>query len=220
MIHITNDLRRLAEAAQRDGWATTNGIDIEDLRRDARTLGWREVPLRRGEPGVSVLRPMTREAAHPHSLSAVHGLGAQPLHTDGAHLPDPPGLVLLACQDSSPTPTLLWHSQRPYRPGAPHQALQHGMFLVRNRQDSFFSPAVFGLVHRFDPVCMTPYDSRAHTAAAYYAEQLEHAERHDWSSDQILLIDNRHVLHARAAMPDADEERTLIRVAFTTGHSR
>ncbi len=217
---MSTELERLAEAAQSDGWASISGADVEIFRRDAQALGWREIPMRRGDPGVAVLRPVTREAARPRSLSAVHGLGAQPLHTDGAHLFEPPDLVLLASQDSSPTPTLLWHTRKPGRRQAPHQALQHGIFLVHNRQDSFFTPAVIGGVHRFDPVCMSPCDSRAHTAAAYFAEQLEHAEQHNWSGSQVLLIDNRHVLHARAAVADKDEERTLTRVAFNTGDSR
>jgi alpha-ketoglutarate-dependent taurine dioxygenase len=164
-----------------------------------------------------MLRPVAREAAHPRSISAVHGLDAQPLHTDGAHLPEPPGMVLLACQDANSTATLLWDSRGPAARSAPRRALEHGMFLVHNRQDSFFAPAVVGREHRFDPVCMTPCDSRAHAAAAYLAEQIGRSERHVWSSDEVLLIDNRHVLHARAAVAEADEDRALTRIAFETG---
>lgn len=212
----SSELRTLAETARRDGWASANDVDLDSLRLAAAVLRWREVPIRRGDAGVAVLRPKTRETARPSSMSAAYGLDAQPLHTDGAHLPEPPDLVLLACQDTSSTPTLLWNGRNSWHMDAPTDALTDGMFLVNNRRDSFFAPAVTGFKLRFDPVCMTPCDSRARTALAYFAAQRDYAERHQWTEAGILLINNRQVLHARAAVAPSDETRTLVRIAFST----
>jgi hypothetical protein len=79
------DLKALAVAARKKGWASGHG-DVDSIRQQAGLLGWVEVAPRRGDPTVSVLRPADEGTAHLSSLSAVYGLGPQPLHTDGAHL--------------------------------------------------------------------------------------------------------------------------------------
>jgi hypothetical protein len=101
------DFAALVSSAQRDGWASGKG-DISLVRKQAASLGWAEVAVRRSDPPVAVLRPTDKAAAHPRSPSAQYGLGQQPLHTDGAHLADPPDVVVLASAHPSPTPTLLW----------------------------------------------------------------------------------------------------------------
>jgi len=212
------DLRTLAEAAARDGWAEASGT-LQEVRSQANALGWAEMPHRRGEPAATVLHPRTQETAHPHSLSATYGLGAQPLHTDGAHLPEPPDFLVLASEQGSTTPTLLWRS----RTGSAHAtppgaAFRHGMFLVRNGRDSFFSPAITHGRHRFDPGCMTACDSRAQQIVDFFRDQLGSATAHDWPpGPQLLIIDNRCSLHARAALSPGDEQRSLERVAFRVG---
>ena len=67
-----------------------------------RPSGWAEVRPSPGDAPVSVLRPAEASAAHPRSLSAPYGLGQQPLHTDGAHLPDPPDIVVLISSHPEP----------------------------------------------------------------------------------------------------------------------
>jgi hypothetical protein len=62
------DFGALASAAQRDGWASGSG-DIDSIREHAASLGWVEVPTRRGDAPVSVLRPAETNAAHPRSLA-------------------------------------------------------------------------------------------------------------------------------------------------------
>ncbi|WP_396667942.1 hypothetical protein [Microbacterium sp. R86528] len=93
------------EAIQND-WATLRA-DIRTLLQDASALGWRPVPIRRGESVLSTLPVVDADEAHPQSLSAVVGAGQQPLHTDGAHHKVMPDLVLLAAVEPSSTPTLL-----------------------------------------------------------------------------------------------------------------
>jgi hypothetical protein len=203
--------------AQKQGWASGPG-DIGTIRQQAASLGLVEVPTRRGDTAVSVLRPTDANAAHPKSLSAVYGLGQQPLHTDGAHLPDPPDLTVLISQRPSATPTRLWKANGPGRsgqPAIPSNALNHGMFLIHNGHDSFFAPARSGTRYRYDPGCMTACDARAREVEQYLTNQLENAATHEWSDvDQVLVVDNRRTLHARSAVAKDDLDRELTRVAF------
>jgi alpha-ketoglutarate-dependent taurine dioxygenase len=209
------DLEALAATARREGWTSGSG-DLESIRQQAKSLGWIEVAPRRGDPTVSVLRPTEKIVARPNSLSARYGLGQQPLHTDGAHLHRPPDLVVLFSERPSATPTRLWRATyAPPPPPPPHAALWHGMFLVHSGRDSFYSPALTGSGYRYDPGCMTACDTRARQVAQYFERQLSHASTHEWMGwDQVLVIDNRRVLHARAAVGEDDMDRELTRIAF------
>lgn len=204
----------LAGAAQRGGWATGTG-SIDEIREQAAELGWTEVATRRGDPPVSQLRPASRSGARPNSLSARYGLGAQPLHTDGAHLEQPPKFVVLLAEQPTLTPTLLYRlAHRPSGNPIPWDALRCGMFLVHNWRDSFFAP-VHGSVTRYDPGCMSPCDQRAYLAVRHFEAALADAVMHEWlNPGQLLMIHNWSALHARAAVADGDDDRQLTRVAF------
>lgn len=215
----------LVSAARRDGWASGSG-DIDAIRRDAKSLGWAEIPTRRGGAAVSVLRPVEAGTAHPRSLSAAYGLGQQPLHTDGAHLPDPPDFVVLVSTRPSATATRLWaatarRSRSRGQGSPPSAAFDHGMFLVHNGHDSFFAPARSGARYRFDPGCMTACDARACEVEEYFTSQLAQATTYEWTtSGQVLVIDNQQALHARSAVAKGDSDRELIRVAFRAGTAK
>lgn len=75
------DLETPATEAREKGWTAESG-DVESVRKQAALLGWVEVAPRRGEPTVSVVRPASASNANPNSLSAVYGLGQQPLRTE------------------------------------------------------------------------------------------------------------------------------------------
>jgi hypothetical protein len=217
------DLEALAAAARAKGWATGLG-DVESIRKQAASLGWTEVASRRGDTTVSVLHPVTESAAHPNSLSAVYGLGQQPLHTDGAHLQVPPDVLVFICDRPSATSTQLWRPDVPARrrrPLSTTSALSHGMFLVRNGRDSFYAPALSGSGYRYDPGCMTPCDARAREVQEYFEQQLSRASAHVWSAaGRVLVVDNRRALHARSAVAEGDLERELTRIAFRIGADR
>jgi hypothetical protein len=213
------DFEALLSAARRDGWASGSG-DIDGVRNQAKALGCEEVPTRRGDSPVSVLRPADRDTAHPRSLSAQYGLGQQPLHTDGVHLADPPDFVVLVASRPSPTPTLVWRVDARVGEGpgpiwSRLAAFGHGMFLVHSGRDSFYVPAYSAGRYRYDPGCMTACDARAREVEKYLAGQLAKATAIAWTDGgQVLVVDNRRVLHARAAMAEGDGDRELTRVAF------
>jgi alpha-ketoglutarate-dependent taurine dioxygenase len=152
--------------------------------------------------------------ARPNSLSSRYGKAAQPLHTDGAHLAEPPDFVLLLAEKASKVPTLLWKCQIIDYQVPSYNNLLHGVFLVRNGGESFFRTAASRYDLCYDPGCMTPCDERARHAASFFEAAAKSAVEHHWDTPgKVLLIDNRKVLHARAAADD-EPGREIIRVAF------
>ncbi|KAB8197654.1 hypothetical protein FH608_003735 [Nonomuraea phyllanthi] len=213
---MTSRLEDLAVQALKEGWASGSG-SFASLRLNASTMGWSEVTFRGTDSPVTSLRPLDTTEAKPNSLSSRYGKGTQPLHTDGAHLPEPPDFVLLLAEKPSEVPTLLWKCriidyQRPS-----YNDLRHGVFLVNNGSESFFRTAASGLDLRYDPGCMTPCDERSRRAADFFTDATKSVVEHHWDEPgKVLLINNRRVLHARAAAED-EPDREITRVAFRAG---
>ncbi len=196
-------LKALAAAAQENGWATVEG-SMESLGWQVRFSDWALIPSRKNGPQVETLTPTTAQAAPKQSLSATYGQGAQPLHTDGAHHPNAPDLVILSVDEPSAVPTLLWRLDRKELSVQTWSDLRHGLFTVRTGDDAFLAPAFTDGRLRFDPGCMTPSDARARRVVEFFEAKRDDAALHQWSSPGTLLaIDNRMVLHARAS---AEEE--------------
>ncbi len=216
---MTLELDTLAERARAHGWSVGNGT-VTQVQKMAKSLGWTEVPIRRGGPAVAILRPKDRAQAQRRSLSAQYGRGAQPLHTDGAHLRTPPEILVLASTDVSTTPTLLWTRKRFGRlHKGPPDFVRHGMFVVNSGSDSFFAPAWDGAYFRYDPGCMEPCDARARQAALYFKDPAGLTTEHAWGEPgTILVIDNRQALHARASAMD-EPDREIQRIAFYTNEA-
>ncbi|MFI9547603.1 TauD/TfdA family dioxygenase [Streptomyces sp. NPDC052016] len=196
------------------GWAAGHAT-LAQIQLEAAMLRWTAVPTRRGGPDVATLRPVDPAEAQPNSLSARYGMGAQPLHTDGAHLHEPPDIVVLTCETTSTTPTRLWNRMRYGRfiPGLP-ESVRHGVFLISSGNDSFFATAYASGRLRYDPGCMLPCDARARQAAQFFEEAESSTTEHTWNEPgQVLLIDNRRVLHARASAVD-EPQREIRRLSF------
>ncbi|WP_158104206.1 TauD/TfdA family dioxygenase [Amycolatopsis pretoriensis] len=205
---MTRMLEELLSESRTTGWATGQGR-LDQVQLDATMLKWTAVPIRRGAPAVATLRPQDPADAAPNSLSARYGKGAQPLHTDGAHLPKPPDIVVLTCETTSTTPTLLW-AQATTTPGF----VRHGVFLISSGSDSFFTTAYDQGRLRYDPGCMLPCDARAHQTVRFFEEAATSVTGYRWNEPgQVLLIDNRRVLHARASA-DHEPQREIQRVSF------
>jgi hypothetical protein len=203
-----------SEAKQR-GWAT--GQAKVNVSLEAAMSHWTPVATREGDESISRLRPTDRGQAHPRSISAVHGLGEQPLHVDGAHMVRPPDVVVLTSENPSSTPTNLWRFGADSK--APFEAMCHGLFVVGSGRSAFLSPVLEetrrGRKLRYDPTIMIPADARAHEAAEYLNDAQAPAFAFQWTEpDSILVIDNRSVLHGRAALLEGDIDRELTRQAF------
>lgn len=79
------DLKDVEKELGSQGFAVREG-NLHGLSYSAlRQRNWKPAPQKSGAI-VTTLRPMEKEQAPARTLSAIHGLDAQPLHTDGAHL--------------------------------------------------------------------------------------------------------------------------------------
>lgn len=91
-----------------------------------------------------------------------------------------------------------------------------GLFLVSSGSERFLA----GLTTdeggwRWDPGCMTACDQRAREAVAFLSSLEARTAQHTWDeANQVLLIDNRSVLHARGDASD-DPDRRLTRLTYS-----
>lgn len=208
------DLETMLSSAVVSGWSAGVGT-LGGVTAQARRLKLEPVANRRGAPPISRLRPTTEEEAKPQSLSSQVGLGAQPLHTDGAHQESPPDFLVFVSERPSSTPTWLRHV---HGHNVPWDDLRGGMFLVGIGPSALFAPALerSGTTCRlrFDPGCMTPCDARARAAAKFLSDTTS-ATRFDWRSPgQVLVVDNGRALHGRGEVDSGDLDRELVRIAL------
>lgn len=170
------------------------------------------VRSRSSDDDVKVLRAMSKEKAHPRSLSAQYGYEPFPFHTDGAHLQTPPDFMLLAAKqdDAGESPT---HLKRLWVPPPPadDDDMRRGVFRVDAGRRTFYATcqSADGRT-RFDPGCMAPIDPRSRRLAdAILAGEPDFS--HGWTrSGEILIVDNTRVMHARGRV--GDSRRALYRV--------
>lgn len=213
-------LGQLLEESRTSGWAVgqlparapTRLLSASLLSREAEALGLVVAPNRVGDDPLSTLVPVDVDDAKPSSISAVVGMGEQPLHTDGAHLERVPDYVLLWCLEPNVTATRVWW---PW--DSISQEDDHGIFVVKSGPTTWLAPAVDSYRSlRFDPICMTPGDRAARQLATSLQSPPEDAVQSVvWdSAGKILLLCNRRVLHGRAAVADGDSSRRLERLAY------
>ncbi|WP_418061428.1 hypothetical protein [Pimelobacter simplex] len=197
-------IQNLISTAVKDGWAWTDDwsrASAAAIENSIRLANGRIAAGRNGR-SIELLTPTEPAKAHLNSMSAVYGQGAQPFHTDGAHLETPPDVLIFRAAAASDVPTLLWNPRRSDDPD-----LDHGLFTVRDGGRHLFlatarswSASSGTWHHRFDPVCMSPSDARATRAAAALTDPPEsEVIRFEWAAaGRVLAINNRSFLHARA----------------------
>lgn len=196
------------------GWSRQKGT-LEDVRREASLDGLLSAArgLRSNE---RVLMPYEAAKAPRRSLSAVYGLGEQPLHSDGAHLRLPPDVVVLHSAAPTPTSTVVW-TPAPRSDVALFTVVREGIFTVRGNGESFLAVACDRDRFRFDPVVMSPGDAFARETVAYLEAARLRAYVHLWDEpDLLLFIDNRRALHARNEVLDPDT-RNITRIVYQWG---
>lgn len=219
--HTVNDFQsRLHQV----GWLTFFIDGSADRLADrlldfARTLGTPMVGRKREV--IETLAPRGRTEAHGNSLSAMHGMAAFPLHTDGAHRVNPPRYVVLACRDAgkSSTPTVLARFNDLPLSGEDRTALGNAPFLVRNSRRSFYTTVCdeSDKLVRYDRGCMVPVGEAGETAAVALDQALQQVPRHEfhWKEGDVLVIDNWQVLHGRGQDDGrVSPDRILFRVSI------
>jgi alpha-ketoglutarate-dependent taurine dioxygenase len=204
----------------REGWFKSRAGD-HDLQllaeRIARQLG-EPIASRRNSP-VEPLAPSDTSSARSRSLSAIHGRGSFPIHTDGAHQLQPPRFIVLICVSpgSSPVPTTLIRFQDLAVSKDERVHLEAIPFLVRNGRQSFYS-TICGATRpfiRFDEGCMVPQDNAGRELLKAVAQHSREAKSLsvDWRPGDLIVFDNWTVLHGRGfGDTKVSLDRKLLRV--------
>lgn len=191
------------------GWVILNAdVDLLDL---ANQVG-APVASRRGGEIVEQLRPRSTEDAPRRSLSAAHGLGPFPLHTDGAHHAVPPRYVLLrATTPSSCATTLIDSHQIDWQPEE-REILSRGVLAVTGGAHGFLTTILTSTWFRFDEGCMKPANATGlHALELTRGRISSGALKLPWAPGMTLLLDNWRCLHGRDATA-AEPDRRLTRI--------
>ena len=206
---------------RRDGWTRTTYDPGRGLLNLGKQLGT-PIPSRANGSIVDRLRPTAPEAARPRSLSAIHGLGAFPFHTDLANFPVPPRYVLLRLeQGSASNRDTLLHDVRLLRlEGSLLSDLQREVWCAIGGRRRFLTTAMATgprdeIFVRFDRGCMRPRSPGAEPTALRFERVLSTARPTavSWSRGFALVIDNWRTLHARTLPTGgSDCDRVLERV--------
>lgn len=195
----------------KDGFWVGIARDEEELLYSAARLG-APVPVRPGGPVLQELTPVAAESAPASSLSSAHGLGAFPFHTDAAHHRRPPRWVVMRCvaPGTEGRPTLLCDASRLPFAERHWRALERAVWWVRSGGRGFPASVVKRELNRmtvrYDPGCMTPADP-AFIPAGEFLEQALREAAHvllQWQRNDLVIIDNWRMLHARAAAEGRD----------------
>jgi alpha-ketoglutarate-dependent taurine dioxygenase len=213
----------LAARVLKDGWikSTVAEMNLDPRAAAANVANMLGDPFTgRAGQKAEPLMPTTRSGARAKSLSFVYGLGSIPMHTDGAHLVQPPRFIVLVCASpgSSPVPTTVFRFRDLHVTCSERARFEAAPFLVRNGRKSFYSticspgrPFI-----RFDKGCMVPLgpDGAASVKViADRAREIGFTTVH-WQTGDVIIIDNWNVLHGRGHSDDeASTDRMLLRVS-------
>lgn len=206
----------------RRGWTVVEHANLYGaLVQIAQAVG-EVIELEHGSP-IEILKPRGQRDARTNTTSATFGLGAFPLHTDMAHWPVPPRFLAFRARNAvRGVPTQLVHRRSLRINNATMDLLRRAVWRVEGVRKPYLCSMYFdhegesGL--RWDTCTMRPHGEIAGEAQAMLLQVLGAAFRserveHEWSSEnQVLIVDNWHVLHARPDVPVSAMARELERV--------
>jgi len=201
------------------GWIKVPGVARQDeLFQIARSLG-RPVISPTGEL-IKLLVPKDVTNARPSTLSAAHGTGAFPLHTDTAFWPTPCRyLVFRATGDVRRITVLASFAPvlRSFGNGF-YKLAERSVWIARTQTHSHYCSMIFRVGRqtgcRYDPQCMVP----ANEAAKQVDMRLRNAtteletETLRWEEGLAIIVCNWKMLHGRGPMPIEEKKRVLERI--------
>ena len=145
------------------GWCqsriTSNENLYDVLSEYAHELG---VPIkgRKSADIVQRLVPISKDKAHPSSLSSKHSTGAFPLHVDTAHWTTPCRYLVFgcSCEGESIRPTILLDFNSLQLTIEEKDYLYNSPFIIKNGQNSFYGSILAKSREfiRYDSGCMNP----------------------------------------------------------------
>jgi L-asparagine oxygenase len=213
----------LRDEIERNGYWLGRAPSTASLTATAAALG-EPVSVRSGSDIVHDLRPLAPEHAPKKSLSAVHGEGAFPFHTDGAHHRTPPRWVVMRCvaPGNGDRPTLLLDATQLKLTTAEWRLLERSVWWVSSGGRSFPVSIVqsndFGRTFRYDAGCMKPAARGFQESRRVLEEAIGDTSSTAiaWDANDLLIFDNWRMLHSRAAGQSDDRgvrhlQRVLVR---------
>jgi alpha-ketoglutarate-dependent taurine dioxygenase len=160
-----------------------------------------------------VLRARESAAAPADTLTARHGLGAFPMHTDGATQPTPPRWLVMRALTPTDTATVLYDATPAVADPVNRSLLRRPWAVVPGgARHAFYAPILqplgCGWRIRYNRACMHP------TAGTSQPDCLTllAGREHRWEPGEALIIDNWRVLHARGPVATG-ESRQLERIS-------
>lgn len=215
-------LRDALDVVQQRGWTALQVDTSQEFEILAHTLGTPRPSRSRAEV-FERLRVLPRDRARRHSLSAQHGEGAFPFHTDTAHWAEPARYVLLRSETESSRPTRVVDLRDALNDPSMQGLFARAVFAIRDGRRSFLAPAWDARCQRlrFDRGCMLAANRAALKAAALMDTLVATASTAslEWIAGRTLLIDNWRCVHSRGVTADKDdaESRELVRALIEVG---
>lgn len=215
-------------ALANNGWAVLQGPSSRlDLVRIAHAIG---EPVRGlGDSDLEVLKPKAMKDARPNTTSGIHGLDAFPLHTDMAHWPVPPRFLAMRPRKAIVgVPTQLLDYEAIKLDAHTNALLRRSVWRISRVRRPYLCSVYFdyhgqsGI--RWDTCTMIPHGQIATDVRPRVLELIDDAFRnkraeHCWSSaNEVLVINNWRVLHARPAIPESAVGREIERVLIGDWH--
>jgi hypothetical protein len=134
-----------------------------------------------------------------NSLSGKYGFGDFPLHTDGAHLSEPPDYILLMAPRTRVTPTLVADPSDII--DLRSECAKQAIFSVQRRGRTFNSQFVGSKKGvsfiRYNSDTMKPKNSAAQDIWSRMQGLHKYAFQLHWDKYALLVLDNRLMLHGR-----------------------
>jgi L-asparagine oxygenase len=210
-------MQHIRDALQTRGYYFIHATDASQLEGLCLSLG---VP-KSSRLGTAPIRDISPQIIpdRKNTLSGRYGLDAFPFHTDTAFWRVPARYVLLRCVNpgSGCRPTLLNDSREWNLSDSDTRLLENSVWRTTNSSSFLCSVIVRNnsqYLLRFDRDCMRPMTRKSLDAYKVIEAKTcqPSAIRVDWHTNDLLIIDNHRLLHARGAAIAPDLDRVLTRV--------
>jgi hypothetical protein len=209
-----NDLTNV-KYAMKDSWKIIKGREFREL---AFSLG-RPIGSRLNSALIDELMPKSIQDARKDSISSKIGLGMMPFHTDCAYYKTPPRILLLKNEEiNSDCATLLIDLNEINFTRVEQDYLRNGLWICFGQKSKFLSSIYNENFFRWDTYCMRPMNKMAKEAFKIMNNIISKIspKKFYWDNkEEILLIDNWNVLHAREK---CEGKRKLKRILVEATH--
>jgi len=176
------------------------------------------IKARKSTDIVQRLVPISRDRAHPSSLSSKHSTGAFPLHVDTAHWTIPCRYLVFGClfEGESIRPTILLDFNSLLLTIEEKDYLYNSPFIIKNGRSSFYGSILTKnrAFIRYDSGCMTPVSKTQCKMKCLLSSKrvTESLTEITWEKGMILVVDNWRIMHGRGASIKNGLDRELYRV--------